>query len=200
MYTPNHFKSEDKILVKKIIMDYPFANLITNTNGEINITKVTFELIDDQTLFGHIAAKNPQSDLIKDGCNVLCLFDGPHHYITPSVYEKREVPTWNYISLEIKGKLTVIKEYDEIKKMMSILVDRYEYDQQNAFNINQLNKDVTESYFKAITCFKINLDDFELKLKLSQNKSKVTQTNIINWLKTQKNDNASQISKWMESL
>ena len=45
----------------------------------------------------------------KNSSEVTVVFRGPDTYISPRVYTTKQLPTWNYIIVHIKGNITLIK-------------------------------------------------------------------------------------------
>ena len=61
-----------------------------------------------------------------DGAAPLVVFQGAENYITPSWYAtKREtgkvVPTWNYAMVQVRGKATVIEDFDWLRRQIGAL-------------------------------------------------------------------------------
>lgn len=198
MYIPKLYHIKDEDIAFKIIERFPFATFMTSS-PELLFTKTPFDNYNNDHLFGHIAAKNPQADVLKTNLVAEILFDGPHHYISPSVYIKKDVPTWNYISVHLKGKLEMIDQASELLEYLNKMVNRYEDGLTDAFQMNDMPEAILNSYTKAIVGFKFHITTIELKMKLSQNKTEENQIEIMKWLETQNNENAALILEYMKT-
>jgi transcriptional regulator len=117
-------------------------------------------------LVGHIAKVNPQWKYFKEHTQVLCIFNGPHSYVSSSWYEKEDVPTWNYIAVHIYGTLKIQKE-DALLASLHKLVDKYESDSKKPISIHDMSPR-TMRQIKGIVGFEIKIADIEATYKLSQ--------------------------------
>ena len=119
MYQPPHFR-EDRLEVQHaLIRAHPLGLLITAGPGGLQANHIPF-LIDAEasergTLRAHLARANPQLRELAAVEQCLVVFQGPQHYISPSLYPtKREtgkvVPTWNYITVHAWGRPRVIDD------------------------------------------------------------------------------------------
>ena len=113
MYSPNHYKTEDRAFLLEFMRRYNFATLVTAKNEMPFATHLPFiieETGENLILSSHLARANPQwKDF--DGAEVLVVFAEPHAYISPMWYaEKLSVPTWNYVAVHAYGKVKMFGE------------------------------------------------------------------------------------------
>lgn len=180
MYIPEHFKVSDKERVFSFVEKHSFGQLISNVEGRFFSTRLPFLLSEDKTkLFGHLSMQNPQHfDL--EGQEVLVTFDGPHGYISPSWYESPGVPTWNYQSVHIYGRVTLLKRESNAREIVDQLTNKYESKFDNPWTPRY-----KDSILKAIVAFEIRIGEFQCQYKLSQNRSSVDRAQVIEQLKRQ---------------
>ena len=170
MYIPQHYKNENLKEVKEFIINNSFGILINSIKGKPWATHIPLELDKDSNgndiLVGHIAKANPQWKYFVEDKEVLCIFNGPHTYVSSSWYAKEEVPTWNYIAVHIYG---LLKIQDEKAMMTSLhkLVDKYERKSENPISLNNLSKN-TLRQVKGIIGFEIEIKEIQAAYKLSQ--------------------------------
>jgi transcriptional regulator len=170
MYIPQHYKNENLKEVKEFIINNSFGILINSIKGKPWATHIPLELDKDSNgndiLVGHIAKANPQWKYFIENKEVLCIFNGPHTYVSSSWYAKEEVPTWNYIAVHIYG---LLKIQDEKAMMTSLhkLVDKYERKSENPISLNNLSKN-TLRQVKGIIGFEIEIKEIQAAYKLSQ--------------------------------
>jgi transcriptional regulator len=156
MYIPNAFREDDIEKLVAFIHANSFATLVSikdNIPVASHIPLVVTVQDNVVKLTGHLAKLNPQWKVF--GVNEsLAVFTGPHAYISPSLYEKREsVPTWNYIAVHTYGS---------------------DYKSQ----WHSLSNDFREGMMNGIIGFEMTVTRLEGKYKLSQNRSHVDQYNI----------------------
>src|SRR4029079_11833976 len=83
------------------------------------------------TLRGHLARGNPQWRELSSDVDALAIFVGPEAYISPSLYEEKRltgkvVPTWNYVTAQVHGTMTLHHEPDWLQAHVRRLVERHE--------------------------------------------------------------------------
>lgn len=191
MYIPKVYKNENLDEVKNFIKQNSFGILVTHHNNKSHATHIPLELTtnskEQEVLQAHISKANPQVEHFKNNQEVLCIFNGPHSYVSSSWYDYEEVPTWNYIAVHVYGTLKII-EGEELWDAMKFLMDKYESNSENPVKMENLSEK-TLSQINGIIGFEIEINDIQAAYKLSQNKSDSNHANIISELN--KSDNAS---------
>ncbi|MCW5517009.1 FMN-binding negative transcriptional regulator [Muriicola sp. Z0-33] len=170
MYIPKQYKHEQLSEVKEFIRENAFAILVNEVSGRPWATHIPLELEMDENgkefLVGHIAKANPQWQNFDEQKEVLCIFNGPHSYISSSWYKEEEVPTWNYIAVHIYGRLTILDEAAVLNSLHK-LVDKYETNSKNPVSLHNMSKN-TMRQIKGIVGFKIEIKEVQAAYKLSQ--------------------------------
>ncbi len=170
MYTPPYYKNEDTEEVKNFLKSNSFGILVNITDGKPWATHIPLELDVDKdgkdVLVGHIAKANPQWRYFKDTDEVLCIFNGPHSYVSSSWYKEEEVPTWNYIAVHVYGKLTILDEAAVLESMHK-LVEKYEKNVKDPISLHQMSPK-TMRQIKGVVGFEISITDIQATYKLSQ--------------------------------
>lgn len=198
MYIPKHFQLNDEDMINEFIEQYSFATLFSQHNGEPYATHLplTFNK-DEHALYGHFARPNEQW---RDTGNqqVLAVFHGPHCYISPSWYETpMAVPTWNYVSVHVYGRLERIEDQEIIVNSLHEMVNKYEK-ANSSYQLNEVDAKFMEGMTKAIVAFKINITKIEAKAKLSQNHPVERQELVIQQLESSSEQNDLQIASLMK--
>ena len=170
MYIPHYYKNENLEEVKDFLKKNSFGILVNQLNGRPWAAHIPLELDVDkdgkEVLAGHIAKANPQWKGFSDSGEVLCIFNGPHTYISSSWYKEEEVPTWNYIAVHVYGKLKVLTEEDTMASLYK-LVDKYEEDSKNPISLHQMSPK-TLRQVKGVVGFHIEISEIHAAYKLSQ--------------------------------
>lgn len=170
MYIPHHYKNENIEEVKDFLTQSSFGILIHTVDGKPWGTHIPLEL-DMNTggrdvLIGHLAKANPQWKNFENNPEVLCIFNGPHSYVSSSWYQEEEVPTWNYIAVHIYGTLKII-EGEELMRHLKKLVDKYEMGSKDPIRIENLSKN-TMKQVRGVVGFQIEINEIQAAYKLSQ--------------------------------
>lgn len=170
MYIPPQYKNENLSEVKDFLKENSFGILVSQVNGKPWATHIPLELDTDgngnDILVSHIAKANPQWQQFSETTEVLCIFNGPHSYISSSWYDEEEVPTWNYIAVHVYGTLKILDE-EAVVASMHKLVDKYERNSQCPVSINTLSPQ-TMRQVKGVVGFQIKITDLQAAKKLSQ--------------------------------
>lgn len=199
MYIPPYYKENDEQKLIEFMQAYNFATLISTNNSNICATHLPFVIEkrgEKLILVCHMAKANPQWEAFTQN-EVLVIFQGPHAYISPTHYEKQQnVPTWNYIAVHAKGKTKIISEPSEVIALMEKTINHFEkgfYEQWKSLSPEYVN-----GMLKAIVGFEIEVTKLEGKFKLSQNKTKNEQKNIVDSLGKSEDTAQTEISKEMK--
>ncbi|WP_396634081.1 FMN-binding negative transcriptional regulator [Maribacter sp. R86514] len=170
MFIPEHYKNTDTKEIHDFLKNNSFGILINTIEGKPWGTHIPLELSknseDKDILVGHIATANLQSKNLVDGDEVLCIFNGPHSYISSSWYKEEEVPTWNYIAVHVYGTIK-IQTSEELLRSLHELVDKYEQQSEHPISLNNMSKK-TMRQVKGIIGFEIEINDIQAVNKLSQ--------------------------------
>lgn len=170
MYIPKHYRNENLKEVREFILNNSFGILINQIEGKPWATHIPLELDTDNkgndVLYGHIAKANPQWKYFKEGSEVLCIFNGPHSYVSSSWYAEEEVPTWNYIAVHIYGLLK-IQDEKALMDSLNKLVDKYERRSENPIALHELSRN-TLRQVKGVIGFEIEIKEIQAAYKLSQ--------------------------------
>jgi len=170
MYIPEQYKNENLSEVRNFLTENSFGILVSQVDGKPWATHIPLELDSDdegnEILVSHIAKANPQWKHFSEATEVLCIFNGPHSYVSSSWYKEEEVPTWNYISVHVYGTLKIIDEQAVIASMHK-LVDKYEQQSECPVSINNLSSK-TMRQVKGVVGFQIKITEIQAAKKLSQ--------------------------------
>ena len=168
MFIPEHYKNNDINEINDFLKSNSFGILINTINGKPWGTHIPLELgknsNDADVLVGHIAKANLQSKNLIDGDEVLCIFNGPHSYISSSWYQQEEVPTWNYIAVHVYGTVK-IQTSEELLTSLHELVNKYEQQSEHPISLNDMS-DKTMRQVSGIIGFEIEINDIQAVNKL----------------------------------
>ncbi len=167
MYPPKKHQEDTKKQLISVIKNYPLATVISVEDNTPLISHLPL-ILEGEKLIGHIDIYNPQAQLLKDNKDVTLIFYGPQCYISPSIYSTTQLPTWNYIRVHLKGKVTGIENNQALKQSlinMTAFLEAPEHKYILEPNNPRLDKNL--DYIKM---FEINITHWEGKFKLSQDK------------------------------
>jgi transcriptional regulator len=181
VYIPEYFRVRDHADAIGFMRANPFAILISATDEGPFATHaplVIREAGESLMIRGHVAKANPHWRHLEQQTQCLTIFHGAHAYVSPANYTTREVvPTWNYGAVHVYGTARVFSGPDELLGVLHELIPMFEpaYAEQWA----SLSAAYRERMLSHIVGFEISVTRIEAKFKLSQNRSKEEQQNII---------------------
>jgi transcriptional regulator len=181
MYIPEHFRVREHADAIAFMRANPFAILVSATDDGPYATHapvVVHEAGERLIIRGHVAKANPHWRHLEQRLQCLTIFNGPHAYVSPANYTTREVvPTWNYVAVHVYGNPRVFSAPDELLRVLHELIPMFEptYADQWA----SLSAAYRERMLSHIVGFEIDVTRVEAKFKLSQNRSREEQENII---------------------
>jgi transcriptional regulator len=201
MYIPKLYRVEDLNLICEFIRENSFGTLITRGTPYPIATHIPMELEQDgegrHVLTGHISRANPQLKEMERYPEALAVFLSPvHQYISSSWYSIAEVPTWNYMSVHVSGKMRILNS-EELYQSVNRLTNRYEKDSVNPVSLDKLPASVLKQ-FNGIAGFKLSMEKSEASFKLSQNRSEKDFQNILTELRQKKSATAHLLADAME--
>ena len=192
MYRPALFKEDRLDILHGWIRSHPFGTLISGGRHELMVSLIPFSLVtedDSQAdslglLRGHLARPNPQLEALRDGSDILVLFQGPQNYVTPSWYvSKKEhgkvVPTWNYVAVEVRGRPKVIEDPAWLLAHLNVLTNEQEKRRTAPWKVSDAPEDFIASQLTMIVGVEIRIDRLEGKWKVSQNRSTADRDGVV---------------------
>ena len=166
-YPPKQHQDNDRDHIIEVIKTYPLATIVSVKDNQPLITHLPL-ILNEGKLVGHIDIYNPQTELLKDNNDVTILFYGPQCYISPSIYNTAQLPTWNYIRVHLKGKVKALENTQALKESLIAMTEFLEApDHKYVLDANNPRLDANLKYIKL---FEIEIDSWEGKFKLSQDK------------------------------
>ena len=175
MYTPPHFSVGSKEELFAFMCAHPFGLLIsTSGNMEPKATHLPFLIkksdSGDFLIQGHIANANDHSEILRTGRSALAVFSGPHGYVSSSVYEKPDAPTWNYQAVHAYGTVKKMSQ-EELRQHLEELMSSHEKSQETPAQMKDIPEAQQNHYLSLLTGFELQVYKVEATYKLSQNRS-----------------------------
>ena len=184
----------------RLVRDFPLASLYFNHAGVNHIMPVPFIYRDSEKIFlGHTPRRN-----IPDGLkeiNAIAHFQGPNAYVSARWYTKQyPVPTWNFVEVNIEGKLTVTQELGEIEQILQESADTFDGGAriQNPWRLSELPADYKSKLIGIIVGLKMVPEQINGYMKLDQHQTQEDQEAVIASLRFHGSPNSLLIADLME--
>ncbi len=200
MYIPEHFRLRHDDDALAFMRANPFAILISCTGDGPFATHLPLSIHGEKgkiTLRGHVAKANPHWRYLEAQPQCLTIFHGPHSYISPSNYTVREsVPTWNYAAVHVYGNARLFAAEREVHQMLEELMNTFEPSYRAQWET--LSPKFRENMLRQIVGFEITATKVEGKFKLSQNRVRQDQANVIASLERSEDSTVSGVARMMK--
>jgi transcriptional regulator len=185
MYIPAHF-APDAALVDELLRNHGAADLVTVTEQGMVATMLPFVYVPPEdagarpptgnhgALHGHVARNNDQWKLGSAG-EALAIVRGPDAYISPGWYASklehgRVVPTWNYVTAHVYGRLVVHDDPVWTEDLVRRLTTKHEAHREHPWSVDDAPRPYIEGQLRAIVGVELEITRIEAKAKLSQNR------------------------------
>jgi len=173
MYVPAAFAESDEDRLFDLVDANPFGLLVTQSADGPVATPLPFHLDRGRRrLEAHLARANPLADALADGTPVLCVFQGPHAYVSPRWFARPGVPTWNYAAVQIRGPVARIDDASRLLTIVDAATRRHEGDEPEAWTIDDLDDTMRAGLLRSILGIEIAVEEIVGKVKLSQNRTR----------------------------
>ena len=178
VYVPAAFSVTDPEQLHEFIRSHSFAILVSpgeSSDGPPIASHLPLLLRSNEDgtvrLDGHMAKGNAQWRLA-DAQNVLAVFLGPHAHISAGWYgEQNVVPTWNYITVHVTGKLRIERDPDRLRELLEETVSTYEARAGTQWSLESVDPDFRQRMTESIVGFSIEVESIQGCWKLNQHHS-----------------------------
>ena len=202
MYIPEHFRARNHNDTLRFMQSNPFAILVSITDDEPFATHLPVIIrseADRLILRGHVAKANPHWRHLEKQPQCLTIFHGPHAYVSPSLYTNREsVPTWNYGAVHVYGAARIFSTPESLQDVLDDLIATF--DRTYAAQWASLSPSYRDRMLHQIVGLEILATKVEAKFKLSQNRTREDQANVIASLEESEDTAASGVARLMRDL
>lgn len=195
MYVPANFRPSSPAEMESVIKEHPFGLLLTDVDHATHIPMELKVRDNVRYLEGHLSAANPHVKVLNHSLS-LAVFTGPHCYISSSWYEKVNVPTWNYISVHVKGNVKILDEQESFE-LIREQMNRYETVNEQGTKLSDLPQSFLDAHLRGIVCFRMEILKMDAAFKLSQNRNDQDHAAIISQLESLGDTASVEIALWM---
>ncbi|MXR35408.1 FMN-binding negative transcriptional regulator [Craterilacuibacter sinensis] len=182
MYIPSAFSVADSDAMHALMRAFPLATLVRYTPQGLVADAVPLWLdAEAGVLQGHVARSNPLS---QEGISeALAIFHGPQAYVSPSFLASKQVdgkvvPTWNYMEVQVKGRLRLIDDESWLLRQMASLTHAQEAALAQPWTLEDAPAGFIRKLSAAVIGIELEIGQLEGKFKLSQNQSAENRASI----------------------
>lgn len=215
VYNPRSFRVADEAVLHRLIREWSFGTLFSQGEDGPIASHLPF-MIDPArgphgTLIAHMARANPQWKAWTVETTVLCVFQGPHAYVSPAWYEDQAtVPTWNYATIHATGRPRLVTDENGLREMVERLLRIHEaavvpgtgsppLDADGKPWDASLKEPMMDVELRAIAGFEIPIERLEGKFKFNQNRSREDQAGVVAALEDADDEAMRAVSRIMRN-
>ena len=184
MHPNNAFRFEDDAAMLDWAFARSFAHILAATTQGPMVAHAPIVPAGEKAARFHLARPNRLVPLL-DGARVILSIAGPDGYITPNWYAApaQQVPTWNYVAVEIEGVCRTIDE-DALVDLLDTLAEIHEprVAPDNPWTRAKMDDSRFRAMLRAIIGFEVEIEAVRGTNKLGQNKSEADRTGAIEGL------------------
>lgn len=153
-----------------------FAVLVAGDHFATHLPLVFKDDGSQGALYGHVSRANPVCAAL-DGGEAMAVFSGPHGYVSASLYDNptTNVPTWNYASVQVRGRLSLLPDADVVPHLKDIARI---YEGEGGWTVGDA-PDYVARLVGGISAFRLEIESLTAFRKMSGNKSDAIRKRII---------------------
>jgi transcriptional regulator len=202
MYVPESFRETDVGRLHEFVDRYGFSTVVSQASS-MNVSHLPLVLERDQgeygTLFGHMAKANEQWKDFDGQRSVLCIFHGPHAYVSPTWYEEKPaVPTWNYAVVHATGRARLLATKADLVQVLDRMTATFEPSLLDEGASFAMPAEYKARLLDQIVGFEIEIEQLVGKYKLSQNRSVADQRGVMQGLAEHGDDDGIRLLRFMQ--
>jgi transcriptional regulator len=191
MYRPPHFDETRIDVLHETIRAHPLGLLIRTGPEGLTADSIPFMVAKGPEPFGrlqaHVARANPLWKELADGDEVLVVFQGAQHYISPGWYATKQetgkvVPTWNYVMVQAHGRMTIRDDTDFIAAQIRALTEKHESAREKPWAVDDAPEAFVAQQMRAIVGIEIEIMRLIGKWKISQNRNLADRAGVVSGL------------------
>jgi transcriptional regulator len=168
-----HIKPEfavaDLAVARALVREYPFGTLVGDDLRTTHMPFLVEEKPNELILLGHVARADPVADVLS--APVLAIFAGPRGYVSASWYESETIPTWNHVTLHVRGVPELFDDALPVleRTVVERTVDHFEAALARPWSLARLG-DTARRMAGEVIAFRLRAESWHAEAKLSQDK------------------------------
>lgn len=208
MYQPPAFRETDAATQQAFIAAHPLGLLISGGAAGVLANPIPFALYPGEgpygTLRAHLSRGNPQWKELVAAPEVLIVFQGAEHYITPSWYAQKAidgkvVPTWNYAVVQARGSAQIVEDAAWLLANVSALTDQQEGRRARPWSVTDAPDSFVAAQLKGIVGIEIAITSLEGKFKASQNRPEADRHGVVEGLSGETSPDAAAMRELVKA-
>jgi transcriptional regulator len=198
MHPTPTFHWEDRAAMLAFVGERAFATIAAPLDGSIAFAQAPV-IVDGDTLLLHLSRANRLARALPLRASVLV--GGADTYVSPDWYgEHDQVPTWNYVSVELEGELRAVED-DRLVEILRRESAAFEarLAGKPPWTLDKMTPQVLAAKLKGIVGATLAVETIRGTRKLSQNKTESARAGVIEALAASPHEADRTIARLMRS-
>ncbi len=173
------FRWEDREALRAFAAEIGFGTVFAATPDGPRVAHVPFVFLNDDRIGFHIARGNGIARHLH-GAPALLVINGPDAYVSPDWYQvEDQVPTWNYLALELEGMATKMDRDGLIAQVDALSAfQESRLAPKPAWTRDKMSAGLFDKMLGAITGFELRINAWRATAKFGQNKTAEARKNV----------------------
>lgn len=165
------FRADDRQLQEALLQQVGFGMVFAATPDGPRVAHTPLHYTGDGAVQFHLARGNALTKHL-EGHTALVVVNGPDAYVSPRWYaDAGQVPTWNYVSLELEGRVRRMDESGLLGLLEDLSAAHEARIPGQPWTMDDVPEDKLRGLLAAIVGFELEVLAWRPTIKLSQNKA-----------------------------
>jgi transcriptional regulator len=164
VHIKQEFAIRDVEVARSIVRAHPFATVVTSDLRATHMPCLIDGRSEGLAILGHVALADPVSERL--GESILAVFQGPSGYVSASWYGSETIPTWNHVTLHVRG---VPQLLDDALPVLRQTVEHFESVLEEPWSLERMG-DTAREMADQVLAFRLPATSWHAEAKLSQDK------------------------------
>jgi transcriptional regulator len=173
MNIKREFAIDDLEVARAIVRAHPLATFVTPDLSATHMPCLVDEAADGLALVSHVARADPVAERL--AAPLLAVFHGPHGYVSASWYASDTIPTWNYVTLHVRG---TPERFDDALPVLRRTVDHFEAKVEQPWSLERMG-DTAREMADQVIAFRLAAESWCGEAKLSQDNPEDEQARVL---------------------
>lgn len=187
MYAPKQFREERPDVLIAAMRSIQFGTIVVPFDSgveAVHLPMLVRESADGVALEGHVAIGNPIWKVAAKGAGGLAIFQGPQAYVHPGWLETkrvtgRAVPTWNYVAIHTRGRLSVERDPAWLREHVTDLTRVNEAGRVEPWAVSDAPDNYIDAMLQAIVGIRLEVGTMEGVWKMMQHHPEANRLGVI---------------------
>lgn len=202
MYTQPLFAVEDLHELHGLMRSYPLATVVASTPGGLEANLLPLQIAEGPgcgLLKGHVARAHTLARSVREGAEVLAVFQGPNAYISPRWYVNgqrsgRLAPSWNYVAAEARGCIRFVEDPGWMRDHLAELTASQESHREPPWSLQDASPAFVEEAAQRLVGFEISITRLTGKRFLSQQRTPADRDSLVRHLAAERQGAARDVA------